>query len=98
MKRCTILAALLPAFLLTSCVTDQSSGGIASRRLQPGSMLTASEAANIERQQRIEVNETSVNRAKRYDQREQITHPIDTANDVLGGLNGVRNNVDWLRR
>ena len=44
------------------------------------------------------VEEVHTRSAVRGDQYESATHPLNMANGILGGLNGVRNNAEWLTR
>lgn len=95
MKKQTLLTAavcLTAAFSLNSCEPSLNNS-LSSR----GGM--SDQALHSRSNSRIDtIEETQTRSAVRNDQYESVTHPLNMANGVLGGLNGIRNNAQYLGR
>ncbi len=87
-----VLASIVTVLALPSCEPSLN-GSLASR-----DVMSDRELHHRGNSRRDTVEEVQTRSAVRGDQYESATHPLNMANGVLGGLNGIRNNAEWLTR
>jgi hypothetical protein len=91
MKTTRILAVSTAAILLASCATDYSSASVNDRR---GRQLTSYGQLGQNRIQRANEGEESYHqRNLRYNQRDEILHPLKTVNEGAALLRGIGLNL-----
>ncbi len=91
----TTVKASLPALLAISLVLPSCEAPLSiaqAERDRPSNMVSDAQRRQRSAQRADTIEEVHTRRYIRADQRESVTHPIDTVGDVLGGLNRVR----WL--
>jgi hypothetical protein len=87
-----VLASIISVLALPSCEPSLQ-GSLASR-----GVMSDRELHHRQNSRADTIQEVQTRSAVRGDQYESATHPLNMANGVLGGLNGIRNNAEWLTR
>lgn len=87
-----VIASMVTILALPSCEPSLQ-GSLASRGVMSDRELHHRQNSRVDT-----VQEVQTRSAVRGDQYESVTHPLNMANGVLGGLNGIRNNAEWLTR